>query len=426
MRTVGIIAEYNPFHTGHAYHIRKAKELSGADYAVVVMSPDFVQRGEPAVFDKYTRAQMALLNGADLVLELPVCYACASAEYFAQGAVSLLDRLGAADALCFGAEDPDPAMFRKAARVLSGESGDYACHLRRLLKQGMTWPQARSAALRLCSDGGSGPDTAADASGTDAGGRKSLSDFLSAPNNILGTEYCRALLNCKSRIEPLPVRRKGASYDSLSLSETFCSASALRRGICERAADSALLRFVPENCRDLFCRSLDAAVTPEELLPFLMQKLLPDCSYSSILDISPDLSDRIRSLRFACIGRTYREIVSLLKTRQLTESRIRRALLHLILDIRTADLEAFRADGSVYYARALGFRRDASPLLHRIKNCSSVPLLTKPARASALPDGPAARMWQLDLYASHLYRGILANRTHTAFRTEYEITPLIL
>ena len=121
MNITGIIAEYNPFHSGHAYHIQKAREISGADYIVAVMSPDFVQRGEPAVFDKYTRTRAALLGGADLVLELPVLYACASAEYFALGAAALLDGLGAVDSLCFGSETPSLSLFLQSAKILEEE-----------------------------------------------------------------------------------------------------------------------------------------------------------------------------------------------------------------------------------------------------------------------------------------------------------------
>ncbi len=427
MRTVGIIAEYNPFHTGHAYHIQKAKELSGADYAVVVMSPDFVQRGEPAVFDKYTRAHMALLNGADLVVELPVCYATGSAEYFAEGAVALLDRLGVVDALCFGAEQADPELFGRVAAVLAEEPRPYKEKLREQLRLGNTFPQARSEALIhcLCMNADASSDSCR------SGGRtirdpKELSAFLNAPNNILGLEYCRALLVQKSAILPLPVSRDGSDFNSVSLNGGYCSAAALRRGITDNSPGDKLFRYIPENCRELFAAAKSRAVTQEELLPFLVQKLLSCDSFDSVFDLSPELSDRIRSLRYACVGKSYGQVIASLKTRQLTEARVRRALLHLILDLRSEDILDFRTNGTVFYARILGLKRSASPLLHAIRRSCTIPFLTKPAHALRFLNGHATQMWKQDLFASHLYRSIPVYRTHMEFHSEYEISPLVL
>ena len=455
MRTVGIIAEYNPFHTGHAYHIARAKQLARADYAVVAMSPDFVQRGEPALFDKYARARMALQNGADAVLELPVCYACASAEYFARGAASLLNSLGVVDALCFGGESDDVQQFLRAAELLLREPDDFSETLKSLLRQGKTYPQARSEALGAYVSPG----------------------FLASPNNILGVEYCKALLALESKITPLPLRRAGNSYHSGALTGAYCSASALRRAVFElhssqsaggdasalhssqgttvdaawglhssqsaggdasalhlsqeSAEYASILSYVPENCRDAFlahCRSPHSA---DELLPLLLVRLLENERFDHILDIGPELSDRIRALRYSCIGASFEETAALLKTKQLTHARIRRALLHLILNIRADDTARFLAGGTVYYARLLGFRRDSSPLLRRMQETSRIPLITKTADAPKRLGGDGLRMWEQDVRASHLYRGL--KRTEEApqtfrgsFRTEYEISPVIL
>ncbi len=433
MRTVGIIAEYNPFHTGHAYHIRKAKELSGAAYAIVVMSPDFVQRGEPAVFDKFTRTRMALQNGADLVLELPIRYAAGSAEYFALGAVTLLEQLGVTDTLCFGTEDADLSLFQNISNILADEPAEYTEKLRQALKHGKTYPQARAEAL-VCALSGYGFSASAYRTDSVPAGSDpdSILRVLNSPNNILGIEYCRALQKLKSRILPIPVRREGISYHSTGLDRSYCSAAALRQAISVRAvpesgsALESVLRYIPENCRRLFLDACENIVTSEELLPFLTQKLLALDSFDSIFDISSDLSDRIRNLRFHCIGKTYAEIVALLKSRQLTEAHIRRSLLHLILDIRADDVKNSCSGKGIAYAKVLGLRRDASPLLHRIKKECSVPFLTKPAHASCLMDSFSARMWQQDLFASHLYRSIRSKRAADPFRSEYEISPLII
>lgn len=429
MRTVGIIAEYNPFHTGHAYHIRKAKEKSAADYVVVVTSPDFVQRGEPAALDKYTRARMALQNGADLVLELPVCYATASAEYFALGAVTLLERLGVTDTLCFGAEQADPRLFDTAAAILSAEPPEYTEKLRELLRQGKTFPQARSEALVHCLNHGieaGGESCAAILADGSRAETQNLFDFLSSPNNILGVEYCRALRRLQSSIRPLPIPRKGSPYHDTAFSAAYCSAAAIRRTLRAGSAPSKVLRYIPENCRELFSDRSNRVITQEELLPFLTQKLLANDSFDSIFDLSSELSDRIRKLRFDCIGKTYGQIVTLLKSRQITEAHIRRALLHLILDIRAESVRESVANGTVAYLKVLGLRKDASPLLHRIKQVCELPFITKASSAAFPENSPAGRMWQQDLFASHLYRSILAGHSGTEFRTEYEISPIIL
>ncbi len=415
MRTVGIIAEYNPFHTGHEYHIRAAKELSGADYAVVVMSPDFVQRGEPAIFDKHTRARMALACGADLVLSLPVCYATGSAEYFAEGAVSVLERLGVTDVLCFGAECSDIQPFFEAASVLSCEPEEYAELLRSLLKAGRTYPQARSEALRTYLKHSSD---------------LSDSSFLSLPNNILGIEYCKALQKYGSRMKPLPIQRIGSAYHSDALDGAYCSASALRQAICRSDGRSlssdAAIRHIPQNCRALFISSCLGAMTSDDFLPILIEKLLSCDSCDSILDISRDLSSRMRSLRYSLIGLTYDQIVAALKTKQITQSRIQRALLHLILGIEKDAVETFRQNGTVYYANVLGFRRSSSPLLRAVKTNSQIPFLTKPSSANTILSGYAAQMWKQDAYASHLYRSIRAVKSGVPFQTIYETSPVIL
>ena len=448
MKTVGIIAEYNPFHTCHEYHIQKAKELTGADYAIAVMSPDFVQRGEPAVFDKYTRADMALRCGADLVIELPVCYATGSAEYFAEGAAALLNALGIVDVLCFGAETDEPVMFEHAARILSDEPEEYKAALKEGLKNGLTFPQARSKALSLFSWSGNEEHLEL----TD-----SLAEFVETPNNILGIEYCRALYKFNSSIRPLPLKRIGSEYNSSRLDRRFCSATALRAAISDNSeilyetdgrfghgelrkkynlnenAWKRMQKFVPKVCRDIFYNRCLTPMYMEDFLSYLNLRLLDATLYNEsasdglagILDISPDLADRITKLRFSCMGKSYSEIIALLKTKQITEARIRRALLHLMLGIRTADVEQYRTNGTVYYAHVLGFRKDASELLHEIKERSTVPLITKTASASKMLEGPALQMWEQDLYATHLYRSVQAALYRIPFKTEYECSPVI-
>ncbi len=413
MRTVGIIAEYNPFHTGHEYHIQKSKELAQADYAVVVMSPDYVQRGEPAVFEKRVRAEMALKGGADLVIELPVCYAAGSAEYFAEGAVALLHALGVIDALCFGAEGTADASgraltekFLAVSSLLAEEPPQYQRMLQEKLRCGLSFPRAREEAVRALGCSGA--------------------DLLSSPNNILGVEYCKALQRFDSPIAPLPLSRIGSGYSSTALGGSHCSAAALRRALREGYDREELLSYIPGACREMFLQESQLTVTADDFLAILTQKLISRDSFDDIADITPGLSDRIRRLRFSCVGRSFEEITSVLKSREMTEARIRRALLHLILDIRSGDLKSYRKSGPVYYAKVLGFSKSAEPLLHEIKRKGAVPLITKAAGAEEALTGDAVRMWRQDLKATHLYRGIADGKYHLPFCSEYGQSPVIL
>ena len=247
MKVVGIIAEYNPFHRGHEYQIRYAKETLGADYVVIAMSGDFVQRGAPALMEKHVRAEMALLGGADLVLEMPVQTATASAEGFATGGVSLLDGLGVIDELCFGSECGDTEILMDVAEILVKEPYEYRDLLQQNLRAGMSFPAARSSALI-------GYIQEKIASGLNTLGTSSeyIGLVLSSPNNILGIEYCKALLRLNSRIIPHALLRKGSGYHdtdfSLLSDDKFPSASGIRNLMkkSEKAGQSAdFSRLIP-------------------------------------------------------------------------------------------------------------------------------------------------------------------------------------
>ena len=204
LKTTGIIVEYNPLHPGHIYHMEQTRKQTGADYLIAVMSGSFVQRGAPALLDKYTRTRMALLAGADVVIELPVCFATGSAGDFAAGAVSLLDKLGCVDGLCFGSESGDISLFEKTATLLQCESAAFSNALKNALKSGLSFPAARQQALLLCLDMAKDmPSTACPDNNSTAEQTVAL---LSSPNNLLGLEYTLALLRRNSSIRPFTIR----------------------------------------------------------------------------------------------------------------------------------------------------------------------------------------------------------------------------
>ncbi len=410
MKAVGIIAEYNPFHGGHRYQISEVRRRFQADFVVVAMSGDFVQRGEPAVFDKYTRTEIALEAGADLVLELPSCFATSSAEDFATAGVTLLDRLGVVDGLCFGSESGDLEVLKKAAKLLVTEPENYQNILQKRLKSGDSFPKARIQALLSCLDG----------STEDFKDTTELEAAFSSPNNILGIEYLKALFRRNSRMEPLTILRCGQGYHDTDIptgTAAFPSASALRQAIKSGAADYFInLDFLNPDCRikktPVFADDL-TAVFNWKLLELLKAK----ADLAVFSDLSSDLAARLA--HSALDFQTFTGRVTQLKTRQYTYTRISRAILHLLLGITAEDITAAKDMDYIPYIRVLGFCRSASSLLTQIGRCCPVPLITKTADAEKLLDTGALRMLHQDMYASHLYQSLVYGKSGEQMANEY-------
>lgn len=405
MKTVGLITEYNPFHNGHAYHIEKAKMLTGADRVIVVMSGDFVQRGAPAVMPKHLRAESALLSGASLIIELPVCFATGSAEYFAQGSISLLNQLGCIDSICFGSECGDLHLLKEIAQILVDEPIEYQTALKQALKEGASFPAARQEALNIYSD--------------------KYSEILASPNNILGIEYLKALAKIHSKMEPFTIKRIGAGYHDMDIDGQFSSATAIRSDIYQLAdvnssSESLPLTHiqtqVPSSCHELMKKNYQTRypVKADDFSLLLKAKLLSETagSLSHYLDMSPELANRILRLRNDYLS--FEQFCDLLKTKELTRSRISRSFIHVLLGITNDWLTAMKAPAP--YARILGFRRDHADLLGILKRTSDIPLITSPARA-VLAD-TAYQMLELDIYASNLYESVITDLYGTPFHNE--------
>ncbi|MGN1148968.1 MAG: nucleotidyltransferase [Lachnospiraceae bacterium] len=415
MKTVGIIAEYNPFHNGHLYQLEQAKKLSGADFIIVILSGDFTQRGTPALVDKYARCEMALLGGADLVIELPTCYATGSAEYFAKGAVSILDSLSV-DALCFGSECGSIDALGQVAHVLAEEPEDYKLLLRENLKRGMSFPAARSLALEQYS-GLSGAPAACDAS------------LLQSPNNILGVEYLKALYRRNSSMEVYTVPREGAGYLDTDLDgDSFCSALAIRQCIFDGGDVSRLSAFMPCDALRILKRELDTGypVSIEDFSSMLFYRLLSlqQEGYTAFADVTEALSDKIRGqLMQYCSCTPFCD--DLLKSKDLTRTRLNRCLLHILLDIRKQDMEAYADEGDAFYARILGFRKSSEELFCKLR-ASSLPLISKMADSSKQLSPLGLKQLSTDIFAAHLYDSIRAQKTGSPIQNEYRRQILII
>lgn len=411
MNVTGIIAEYNPFHMGHLHQIKYIKEKLQSDYIVIAMSGDFVQRGAPGLLPKHVRAEMALRCGADLVLELPVQFSSASAEFFAHGGVSLLNGLGAIDQICFGSEEGDTEGMLLAAKILNQEPAEYQTLLQTYLKNGMSFPAARSKALNgyLGLLPGNAQQTVSP-------------ELLSSPNNILGIEYCRAILSLNSHIKPVTLKRKGSGYHENSLSEgQLPSASAIRRFLQKAEDLSPVREMLPKPAFEILQQAFlhGEYITEDDLDLLLHYRLLSSSAedLASCADLSAQLADRI--LNQLNHYRGFSQFAELLKTKELTRTRIQRALLHLLLNIKETPREAG-------YCRILGFRKDAAPLLSEIKKNSSLPLLTKMADAKKLLSPMDLKLLDANTEASNIYESILCHKTGRAFRHEYQKRIVIL
>ena len=412
--TVGIIAEYNPFHNGHAYHIRKAKELTNADYCVVVMSGDFVQRGAPAIYDKYTRTEMALASGADLVLELPSIFATCSAEDFAACSVALLAGLGVVDSLCFGSECGDVEKLSSIASILATEPSIYSENLKQELRKGFTFPQARIQALVSC-----GAVTKEEAS------------ILSAPNNILGIEYIKALIRQNSKIKPVTLNRKGSGYHETNLTiDRYSSATGIREFLKESGQNlrdnNPILAHVPDSVKPIMEKSLplfsdDFGVLLNATLLRLSHEEVPYITYA---DVSEELSRRMRKQLPNYVSMD--EKINQLKTRQYTYTRISRALIHILLGITKKQVEEARKAGYAPYGRILGFRKNSVSLLNAIKKRGSIPLVAKTADAEKNITNVAASMLRQDFYSSHIYQTVYQDKYNVKTKNEFTRSVIIL
>lgn len=411
MKTVGIIAEYNPFHNGHAYQLAKAKEITGADYCIVVMSGNFVQRGIPAMMDKSLRTKAALQSGADLVIELPVYYATSSAEYFASGAVALLDKLGVTDSICFGSECGNIQVLSHFAEALLHESDAFKAELKKQLKIGHSYPQARNNALAITS-----PELT-----------KHL-NVLQTPNNILGIEYLKALKKRNSSIVPCTITRAGAGYHTKNLHAEYSSALAIRQSIILKKDLSFIKSQVPDSLYELLQQEYQKTfpILPEDISPLLPYKLMmeQEKGFMEYLDIDNDFSDRIN--KFLSSYQDYTSFCEQLKSKNMTYTRVARNLLHILLNIYQEDMVDYCGEDYVYYARMLGFRKDATPLLSAIKENTSIPLFSKLADSHQyITSENGRKMMQKDIQANHIYSLLVHKKFRQEIHNEYKTQVII-
>ena len=358
MRATGIIAEYNPFHNGHAYHAAQARARSDADVVIAVMSGHITQRGEIAIIDKWQRAKAAVADGVDLVLELPTVFAVRSAQYFAAGGVQLLHRLGVVDHLSFGAEEASLGLLQAAAEALENQS--VIDRLKQNLKVGK--PYAAAMADALVSQAGT------------------TERLIKSPNNILGIEYLRALKQYAPHMEALPIHRIGSRYHDTEMSGKFSSATAIRHALRQSitpttAALTALPDFASQIILDLFGSGW-APSNPDHLDPAILSRIrrLTNPQLQTIPELSEGLENRLR--KAADQAGTVSELLLRLKSKRYPYSRLQRILAHLLLGTTARQLAEFDAAGPVY-ARVLALNSRGQRALRLISRHADIPIVTK-------------------------------------------------
>lgn len=396
MQVIGIIAEYNPFHSGHRHHIQKAREDVGGDCAVVcVMSGNYVQRGDVAITDKWNRSAMALSGGADLVLELPTPFAISSAEYFAGGAVDILIATGLVDTLSFGSETGDLSSLSAIAHCLEGP--DYPPLLRQCLQQGQSFPAARQKAVEQLLG-------------------EEIATCLSAPNSTLGIEYLRALYRRGSSIQPSTILRQSVSHDAVMPHQGFASASYLREQLLHTAAPETLAPYLDAQHIAQILKQHPANLTYGTQGVFARLRSLSPGDFLLLPDCTEGLHHLLH--RAAHETSSLPALYAFVKSRRYTHARIRRLVLWAFLGLTAAN----RPEAPLYL-RVLAMNGRGKDLLRQMKQSATLPVLTKPAHIRKLDEAGQA-LFTLEARCTSLYPLCRADMTETL--SEYSQNPVVL
>lgn len=399
MNITGIITEYNPFHNGHLYHLNTGKEVTNCDAIVCIMSGNFVQRGEPALIDKWKRAEMALLNGVDLIIELPAFYAVSSAEFFARGAINILDGLGVVNNVFFGSECGDIDLLSKIARILTDEPKELQVKIKENLKSGITYAKAREKAL------------------IDILNEDSLNEVLSNSNNILGIEYIKAIIKCNSNINPLTMKREGSKYNDKELNTIFSSATSIRENIKNGFSLNSLESYMPSPSLQML-KSLANNNYPfvfeEAMYSYIKYRLLTNCiNFNNLFEIKEGIDNKF--IKEIYNSSSYEDLILKTKSKRYTYTKISRLLCQLFFSLDNYDFNELLQNHNLY-ARILGFNDKGRQILKDMKKKSSIPIITK------VPKNINNKLLKLDIQCTKAY-SILNNKVNPL--SDYLLSPVI-
>ncbi|KXZ39618.1 Predicted nucleotidyltransferase [Alkalithermobacter thermoalcaliphilus JW-YL-7 = DSM 7308] len=369
MKVLGVIVEYNPFHNGHLHHLLESKKITNSTHTVAVMSGHFLQRGEPALFDKWTRAHMAIKCGVDLVIELPCIYSSQSAEFFAKGAIATLNATNVIDCICFGSEIGNIDILYKISEILVYEPVEFKIKLKEYLKLGYSFPVARSKALfdymkennLACID------------------EQDLLDVLNNPNNILGIEYIKSIITSNSKIKPYTIQRIKAHYNCKNIESEICSATAIREFLRKNDNINDLRRVVPYQTFEIMENQIHNKFLPmfdkyffETIIYTIIKEGLDIKRY---LEVNEGLENKILSCAFK--SSSFDDLLSNIKSKRYTLTKVKRTIMNILLGIEKKDMEYIKSTQNTPYIRVLAFNEKGRQILKKIKQDSNCTIINK-------------------------------------------------
>lgn len=402
MKNVGIICEYNPFHNGHKYQLKKAREISGADNVICIMSGSFVQRGEPAAWNKWSRAEMAVRNGADLVIELPVVCSCQSAEVFATGAIKILNQMKVLDSLCFGSESGKLKTMFELAVILADEPAELKFNIQSKLGEGLVFPKAYQLAVL---------DYLKSSKNWNEADYLEAHSLLLNPNNILGLEYLKALILSNSKIEPLTIKRIGSAHNDNEIKNDFASATSIRREIIEHGFTEKLEKSLPFESLNII-ETAGKITTWENFKDILFYKLrstdINDIQQYAY--ISEGIENRILSALLH--STSVSDLIDRVKTKRYTRTSIQRILAAILIGIKKDDIKRFKEPAALSYIRVLALNKNGGKILREMKKLEVENIINKFASFKSEDPG-INRMLTLDVRATEVYFSVLKENSIT-------------
>ncbi|MDR0879911.1 MAG: nucleotidyltransferase [Clostridioides sp.] len=452
MNLLGLIVEYNPFHNGHTYHLNESKRKTGATHSVALMSGNFVQRGEPAILDKQSRAEMAIRGGVDLVLELPTLYACQSAEFFASGAIRILNSLNCVDTVCFGSEIGSIDTLYSIAKIFTEEPTEYKNNLKSHLDKGLLFPVARNLALTeyISSNNIVLTDKNEDIT------PKSLAAILNDSNNILGIEYVKEIIKLQSDIKPFTIKRLKNDYNSKVLSGNISSATAIRTGLIRnldsyssatatgnnpaesmvdyeksKAIVQDISMAIPQSSYNILKDNLDAnmqIMSDELFFDILKTIVMRDKNIlSDFFEVNEGIENKIFSEIFS--AQSQQELCSAIKSKRYAMTKIKRILNNILLGITKDDMQIAKNTKSVPYVRVLGFNDKGREIIKKIKENSEVIIVNKFSNVDYHLGNPEFKTFiETDIKATNIYNSVYLKNAGCTLKgpQDYYVRPFYL
>ncbi len=410
MNILGIIAEYNPFHNGHQYHLQKSKDITQVDGTICVMSGNFLQRGEPSLLDKWERTKMALAGGIDLVIELPIPYALRSAEFFAYGGITLLDATKVVNYISFGSESGELEKLNTISKILAKEPEELKQFLRFYLDQGLSFPSARTQALI---------DHIQQKNGEIKLNSHEIESLTSNPNNILALEYLKAIHRLSSDLIPVTIPRIAASFHDTSIQGKIASATAIRENLLKKVKNNEpiteqIMSTIPQSSQIILTSALsqkNGPVSIEDFAPQILTLLRRAKveSLANLFDVRGGLENRIKEASKEATS--IQELIRLIKTKRYTWTRIQRIIFHYLINLTSVECEYFDQLGGPQYIRVLGFNKRGQKILAHMKEKANLPIITRIANHLHRPHTPEPinRMLEFEILATDLYSLAIPN-----------------